>query len=304
MKKKIILAGGTGLLGSSLSDYLINKGFEIVVLSRQMPSETSSTNQIVWDGTTEGNWASELEGALAVINFTGKSINCIHSKQNKKEIWNSRVHSVRVLNQALLKLNSPPPCFIQCGAIGYYGNTDQQCNEDTQPGTGFLADLAKIWEEEFFNTSLPSTRKVLIRIGLPLSTKGGLLPPLLNLTSWYLGGSAGNGNQYLSWIHEHDLNRIFEWSLTNNSAQGIYNANAPNPVTNAQFMKTLRKLMNRPWSPPAPSFMVKLGARLFFKTEPSLALSGCYSIPNNLTSQGFEFNFPYLENALDEIINS
>ena len=302
MNKKIILAGGTGLLGSALSSHLIKKGYQIVLLSRQKGNRSKLHKQVFWDGINEGDWALELEGAFALFNFSGKSINCIHNEKNKREIAESRINSVNLLNETISKLSSPPACFIQCGALGYYGNKETKCDENTEAGFGFLADLAIKWEEEFFKTSLPKTRKVLIRIGLPLSQHGGLLQPLIKLTRFYLGGSAGSGKQYLSWIHLHDLNRIFEWAIENESTQGIYNGNAPNPVTNEQFMKTLRTELNKPWSPPAPSILVKLGARYIFQTEPSLALSGCFSVPNKLLSEGFTFNFPYLEETIKDIM--
>ena len=304
MKKRIVLAGGSGLLGMSAANFLKSRGYDISILSRGASNNDGEIKKIHWNGIDEGKWIEELNGAHSLINFTGKTINCIHNAKNKKEIVDSRINSVVALNNAIAKIDDPPISFIQCGAIGYYGNTDIPSDENTPNGNNFLASLAKNWEEEFFKKKLPNTRKVLLRIGLPLSINGGVLPPLLQLTKFYLGGKTGDGKQYLSWIDNYDLNRIFLYAIDKDNLSGIYNATSPSPVTNEEFMRTLRKVLKRPWSPPAPSLFVKIGAKYLFQTEPELALNGINSIPTKLIDSGFCFKNTDLEETLREIIKN
>lgn len=303
MNRKIVLAGGSGFLGQCTSDYLIQKGYKIIVLTRGTSSCSGVEQRVHWDGKNQGEWIADLEGADALINFSGKSIQCIHNDRNTRELLTSRLNPVRALHNALAKTNNPPSLFIQCGAIGYYGNTRNVCDESSPVGTGLLTDLAKTWEEEFFNVELPYTRKVLLRIGLPLTLKGGILPPLARITNMFLGGSAGSGKQYMSWIHINDFCRII-YRAINSDMQGVYNVTAPSPTSNADFMSSLRKVLKKPWSPPVPKPLVEFGARYFFRSEPGLIIEGTNCVPDKLLKEGFEFDFPYSDESLEDLLDS
>lgn len=301
MTKKIILAGGSGFLGNALAHYLLEQGYEVVVLSRKKASNDCGITYIYWDATTLGDWVKEVDGSHAIVNFTGKSVNCIYTRENKNEIINSRIQSVKALRNAINECEHPPQVFIQAGSLAIFGDTEQQCDENSSHGKGFSVDVCKQWEEEFFKEPLTNTRQVLYRIGFALGKNGGALEPLLKLARYNLGGTVGSGKQYISWLHIHDLNKMFVEAIENKTYKGIYNATGPNPVTNKEFMKTLRKVIGKGWSPPAPTPFVWLGAYLLMKTEPSLALTGRNCIPKKLQESGFSFDYIDLEAALKDL---
>jgi hypothetical protein len=211
------------------------------------------------------------------------------------------VNSVRAIALALEHIQNPPRVWVQAGAIGFYGDQKEAvCNEDSKNGNDALADICRQWEYAFNTANTPKTRKVLFRIGFALGSDGGALPVLAKLTKCFLGGRAGSGKQFISWIHIADLTRMFADAIEEKISEGIFNAVAPNPVTNKEFMRQLRRALNRPWSPPAPAWAVKLGARVM-KSEPSLALAGCRVAPKKLLESGFKFQFPECRGALKNL---
>jgi len=184
--------------------------------------------------------------------------------------------------------------------VGFYGDTgDRVDDENTPAGTGNLADICGAWEDAFQAVPPPAPRKVVLRIGFVLGREGGALPVLSKLARLGLGGATGSGRQYISWIHLADVVRMFITAIEEDLA-GVYNAVGPDPVTNAQFMRELRRVWHRPWSPPVPAFAVRLGARLMH-SEPDLALMSCRCRPRRLEDAGFIFNFPKLDQALAEL---
>ncbi|WP_134684782.1 TIGR01777 family oxidoreductase [Brevibacillus migulae] len=304
MAKKVILAGGSGFLGRSLAEYLLVKGYEVVIFSRGQARQENGIRYVQWDGTHVGEWVREIDGSYAVINFTGKSVNCIYTKKNREEIMRSRLDSVQVLDQAIGQCDHPPQAFVQAGSLAIFGDTTALCDEDAPHGTGFSVEVCQAWEQAFFAQELPATRKVMLRIGFVLGKHGGALEPLMKLVSLNLGGTVGSGRQYISWLHIDDCNEMFLQAMELSQMSGIYNATSPAAVTNREFMAALRKVMNKGWSPPAPAPLVWLGAYLFLQTEPSLALTGRNCVPKRLMDQGFRFQHTDLENALRELIHS
>jgi len=299
---KIILAGGSGFLGRALGRRLAAGGWEVVVLSRA-PRAGGPGREVPWDAATAGNWVMELEGAAAVVNLAGRSINCVHTPEHRREIVDSRLNAVRALAQGCARSSKPPPVWIQCSATGYYGNAgDRVCDEAQAPGTGFLAETCRAWEEAFTAAELPGVRRVVLRIGVVLDAAHGALPPLVKLTRCFLGGAAGNGRQFLSWIHREDLMDVFLAALTRPEMAGTYNACAPTPVTNTEFMRELRAVLGRPWCPPAPAFMVRFAARRFLGTEPDLALHGQRAHPVRLLAAGLAFRHPSVGMALRDLL--
>ncbi|MGO8836147.1 MAG: TIGR01777 family oxidoreductase [Limisphaerales bacterium] len=301
--KRVVLAGGSGFIGQTLARELLRQDYEVVVLTRNLRErEDDGIREVEWDGEHVGEWIQCLDGAEAVINLAGRSVNCRHTPENLREILESRVNPVRAIAGGIFHVQRPPRLWLQAGAVGFYGNRhDEWCNERTSCGPGRLAEVCRRWEETFFAANAPKTRRILFRIGVVLSRDGGALPILANYTRWFLGGAAGNGRQYLSWIHHADLVRMFQRALVfDNFLAGTYNAVAPNPETNAEFMRVLRRTLYRPWSPPVPAWLVKLSCQLT-QSEASLALDGCRCAPKRFLESGFEYKFPDLRGALEDI---
>ena len=301
-KTRIVIAGGSGFIGSALAREWLGRGGDVVVLTRSPRKRDDSVTEVEWSGAHIGEWIKYLDAAEAVINLAGKNVNCPHTPENARKLMESRVNAVRAIAMALEHVKAPPRIWVQAGAIGYYGNAEERLCDETSPnGMDALADICRQWEYAFNTALAPKTRKVLLRIGVVLGREGGALPVLARLTKWFLGGSAGNGQQFMSWIQIKDLMRIFGESIARQNLMGTFNAVAPNAVRNKDFMRELRQTLHRPWSPPAPAWAVRMGARLM-KTEPSLALAGCRVVPKRLAEAGFQFQFPELGPALKGIL--
>ncbi len=299
---RVVIAGGTGFLGQTLASALNDKGYEVVILSRN-PSHSLGQGTVVgWDGKSlAGRWPGWLEGAASVVNLAGRSVNCRYTPANRKEIDDSRVDSTRVIAEAISQCSRPPGSWIQAGSLAIYGDTaDRVCDEHTPAGTGFPVETCLKWEAAFRERGVTSTRQVLFRIGFVLKAGQGALATLEGITRLYLGGRAGPGRQFISWIHHHDLNRMFLAAIEGEDLSGTYNATGPSPVDNNEFMRELRRALGRPWAPPTPSWAVHLGA-FFMRTEASLALTGRRCLPARLQESGFRFQFADLRAALGEI---
>ena len=301
MKPRIILAGGSGFVGQSLSPFLVSRNCEVIVLTRAESDHRGAVRNAHWDGKTPGDWIQFVNDASAVVNLTGRSINCRHTPENRREIIYSRVDSVRVQGRAIGQCAQPPKVFVQIAGIGIYGDKGERiCDETTAPGDDFVTEVCQKWEAAFDSVDAPKTRKVLLRLGVVLGPNGGFLGLLGRLTRWFLGGQVGSGRQYISWIHITDLARMVLASIENPELSGIFNATAPNPVTNAEFMRELRRALHRPWSPPVPEFAARIGSWLM-GTEASLALVSQCCVPKRFLEKNFEFKFPTLREALADI---
>lgn len=299
--KRIILAGGSGFLGSALAKKFYTERSEVIVLTRHPRGHSDGVKEVGWDGKTVGEWAQFIDGADAVINLAGKNINCVFTPENRRLIIESRVQAVRAIVAAIRRAAKSPGVLVQASAIGFYGDTGAVAAEETTPsGAGFLAEACRAWEAALDPGVLPATRCVTLRIGVVLDRTGGALLPLTRLARWFLGGAAGDGRQFTSWIHLEDLCAIVCAALANEKWRGVFNAVAPNPVTNAEFMRELRCAVRRPWSPPTPAFALRLLAPLF-GTDPTLALESQRVLPQRLLASGFQFQFPELGAALREI---
>jgi hypothetical protein len=297
--KRIVIAGGSGFIGTAIAQELLKRGYEVVVLTRTPRERGDGIKEVEWDGVHLGEWLQFLDGAEAVVNLAGRSINCRHTPENLREIIASRVNSVNALAAALGQVNTPPRVWVQASAVGFYGDTKENlCDENSSVGNDPLAGICRQWEAAFAASNLTKTRKITLRIGFVLGRNGGALPVLARLTKLFLGGAVGNGRQFISWIHLADLVRMFVAAVGQENLVGTFNAVAPNPVTNAEFMRELRRVQHRPWSPPAPVFAVKIGSRLL-GSEASLALVGQRCAPEKFLAAGFEFQFSRLRAALE-----
>jgi uncharacterized protein (TIGR01777 family) len=243
----------------------------------------------------------ELEGATAVVNLTGKNVNCRYTAGALAEINESREESVKVIGEAIRACRFPPAVWVQAGSLAIYGDGGARiCDESTPHGEGIPVDTCLKWEGAFDAEKTPHTRKVLYRISFVLGNGGGALRMLTALTKCFLGGAIGNGRQYISWLHVEDMNRLWQRAIEDERMNGVYNATAPTAVTNAEFMTVLRGTLHRPWSPPLPAFLVPIGC-FFLRTEPVLALTGRRGIPARLTQEGFEFHHTELTEALHDL---
>lgn len=300
-QRRIILAGGSGLLGQHLATHFKMAGWDVVVLSRRNNRNGSPARTVQWDGKTSGPWISELEGATALVNLTGKNVNCRYTPENRREIMESRVDSVRVLGQSLARLNCPPPVWLQASSLAIYGDAgDRVCDEEMPHGNGFGAEVCRAWEAEFAAASPPSIRGVVLRIGFVLAREGGALVPLERLTRCFLGGTIGDGRQWISWIHVLDTIRSIGFLIDRTDQAGIFNLTGPEPVTNRALMRQMRETIGRPWSPPAPRWALHLGAWAM-RSEPELALTGRRCIPHRLQAAGFHFVHQHLPGALSSL---
>jgi hypothetical protein len=303
---QVVIAGGSGFVGISLASYLCSKGASVVILSRNPPKVAGAWRVVAWDARTVGNWLNELDGAAGLVNLVGRTVDCMKTPDHKDEILRSRVEATRVLGEALRQIDQPPPVWVQMSTAHIYGDPpDMLCNEDSPIGVGFAPIVGRAWEEAFAQSALPSQRKVILRtsfvIGNDRGAGGGAMSRLKKLVRFGLGGAVGSGKQGISWIHETDMNRLFERSLTDSRAEGIYIATAPNPVSQREFMRELRRAMRMPIGLPSTAWMVRLAAPLLLRTDPELAIYGRYLVSRRLREENFEFTFPQLPAALADL---
>jgi uncharacterized protein (TIGR01777 family) len=299
--RRVVLAGGSGFLGRALAKELILRNYEVVVLTRSPRKQTDGIKDVLWDGKNSSEWIQMLDGAEAVVNLAGRNIKCRYTPENLRELTSSRVNSVLAIAAEIGRVARPPRVWVQAGAIGFYGDAkDSWCDENSPAGSDTLSGICQPWEAVFNSAPAPWTRRAMLRIGFVLGRDGGALPVLAGLAKWFLGGTAGNGGQFISWIHVGDLIWMFIEAIERNELTGTFNAVGPNPVTNREFMRELRRALHRPWSPPAPEWVVKRGARLM-GAEPSLALAGCRVAPKRFLEAGFKFQFPELPGALKNL---
>ncbi|WP_417386611.1 TIGR01777 family oxidoreductase [Gimesia sp.] len=299
---RIVIAGGSGFLGLNLAQYLTELDYEVVLLSRNEPQRQGAWRFVRWDARSVREWCRELEGATAIVNLAGRTVDCIKTPDHCDEILRSRVEATEVLGKAVRKISSPPPVWVQMSTAHRYGDPPEcVCDEDAAFGYGLAPFVAQEWEAAYSRAVLPEMRQVILRTSFVVGRNGGALSRLSKLVRWGLGGTVGSGQQGMSWIHELDMNRLFFRAIIDDSMQGAYLATAPEPVSNAEFMRALRKALKRPIGLPAASWMVRIGAPLLMKTDPELALYGRYCVSRRLREEEFEFSFPDLESALQNI---
>lgn len=305
---RIIIAGGSGFLGVSLAQHLANLGCQVVIISRHPPRVAGPWRHAHWDARSLGDWARELDGAAGLVNLTGRSVDCIKTPDHQDEILRSRVEATRVLGAAVRAIPSPPPVWVLMSTAHIYGDPpDAICDEDSPFGVGLAPLVGQAWEAAFRESVLPSQRGVVLRtsfvIGRDRGAGGGALSRLRTLVRFGLGGTVGSGRQGMSWLHEVDMNRLFERALMDGTMRGTYVASAPNPLPQREFMRELRRVMRMPIGLPAAAWMVRLGAPLLMRTDPELALFGRYVVSKRLRADGFEFGFPTLGPALDDLLS-
>ena len=301
---KIVIPGGSGQVGTLLARSFHEEGHEVVVLSRS-PGE-APWRVAAWN-------AGEIDGSDVVINLAGRSVNCRYNARNRREILESRVDSTWTVGQAIARSARPPKVWLQAGTATIYAHRFDAPNDEatgiidgSQPGVPekwrFSVDVARAWERALADAPTPRTRKVMLRAAMVMSPDpGGVFDILLGLVRRGLGGKAGDGRQYISWIHEVDFVRIVRWLIGREDLEGPINLTTPNPLPNAEFMKVLREAWGTPIGLPATRPMLEVGG-LLLKTESELILKSRRVIPGRLLESGFRFQFPTWRGAASDLV--
>ncbi|UMQ43464.1 TIGR01777 family oxidoreductase [Chryseobacterium sp. Y16C] len=296
---KIIIAAGTGFLGKNLEKYFSEKGHQIYILTRNPKRE----NEIFWSAKTSGGWKNLLENSDVLINLTGKSVDCRYTEKNKKEIYDSRIESTKVLQQAIDQCINKPKVWLNASSATIYIHSETHLNTEENGiiGDDFSMNICKSWEKEFFKVKTENVRKVALRTSIVLGNNGGAFPKLKTITKLGLGGKQGRGNQNVSWIHIDDFCRAIEYIINNENIVGEINITAPNPLSNKEFMRKLRKEIKIPFGLNAPVWQLEI-ASIFLKTETELILKSRNVYPEKLIQNDFQFQFSTIEKAFRSLV--
>jgi uncharacterized protein len=294
MKKKVILAGGTGFIGQYFEKQFIELGYDVKHISRQPQHISWNNKAAIMDA---------LEDGELLINLAGKSVNCRYNETNKKEIMNSRLETTNILGESVLSCKNPPQLWINSSTATIYRHAEDHpmTEANGEIGSGFSVDVATNWEKTFFSFSLPKTRQIALRIAIVLGKDGGVMTPYMNLVRYGLGGVQGSGNQMFSWVHVEDLFRIVLFLNNREDLTGTFNCSAPDPVSNREFMEKMRKAMNMPIGLPAPKWLLEIGSVLI-RTETELVLKSRWVLPERLEKEGYKFAFDTLDKTLRDIL--
>ncbi|MFC7347857.1 TIGR01777 family oxidoreductase [Chryseobacterium zhengzhouense] len=296
---KIIIAAGTGFLGKNLEKYFSEKRHLIYILTRNPKRE----NEIFWNGKNLGEWKNWIENSDVLINLAGKSVDCRYTEKNKKEIYDSRIESTKVLQQAIDECIDKPKVWLNASSATIYIHSETHLNTEENGiiGDDFSMNICKSWEKEFFKVKTENVRKVALRTSIVLGNNGGAFPKLKTITRLGLGGKQGRGNQNVSWIHIDDFCRAVEFIIDNENISGEINVTAPNPLSNEDFMRKLRKEMKIPLGLNAPVWQLEI-ASIFLNTETELLLKSRNVYPEKLMKSGFEFTYSNIESAFNDLI--
>jgi hypothetical protein len=307
---KIVIPGGSGQVGTVLARAFHRDGHEVVVLSRRPRVEPWRV--VEWDGRTQGRWRDEIDGCDAVINLAGRSVNCRYNATNRAEILESRVTSTRAVGEAIAQAVRAPRVWLQASTATIYahrydGPNDEATgllggHEANAPSTWtFSIDVATAWERTFDEMATNRTRKIALRSAMTMSPDpGGVFDALLGLARHGLGGTIGDGRQFVSWIHHEDFVAVIRWLIGHEHVDGIVNVAAPNPLPNAAFMRFLREAAGVPMGLSTAKWMLEIGA-VFMRTETELVLKSRRVVPARLLDEGFEFRFPAWREAARDL---
>ena len=300
-RKKIVIAAANGFIGRHLT-WMLSREYHVVALVRHDASIEGAAEYAIWDGKNVDQWVNALEDSYAVINLSGKSVDCRFTEKNKKAILNSRVDSTRAISEAISKCERPPSVWLNASGVSLYPEsfTNPTDEKTTERDDDFLAEVSEKWEEALFS-DVSEVRKVAMRTTIVLGSNGGTYPTLRRLTKFLLGGKQGSGKQMFSWIHIDDYCRIVEQLLLGNEEiSGPVNMVAPEVVSNKELMKELRKQLGVPFGIPAPAFAVKIGG-FIIGTEASLVLKSSCVASVVLKENDFQFRYPTLSSAIENI---
>ena len=307
---KVVIPGGSGHVGTVLARAMHGHGHQVTVLSRRPQSAPWRT--LSWDGTTLGRWAQELDGCDVVINLTGRNVNCRYTPARRQQILESRVNSTRVVGEASAQARRPPRVWLQASTATIYAHRYDAPNDEftgllggSEPGFPsswkFSIDVARAWEQALDEAVTPGTRKVALRSAMTMSPDAeGIFDTLLTLVRRGLGGAAGDGRQFMSWIHDEDFIRAIYWLIDHEELAGPVIVAAPNPVPNEEFMRTLRDAAGTCVGLPTTRWMLEVGA-VFLQTETELILKSRRVVPGRLLQSGFSFDYPMWDAAARDL---
>jgi uncharacterized protein len=312
---RIVMPGGSGQIGRLLARFFQEHGHTVTVLTRS--PYTAPWPTVHWDGKRAGPWIELLEGADVCLNLSGRSINCRATARNRRELYNSRIGPTRLLNHVIAGLSQPPRVWLNASTATIYrhaldrpmdeageigGNENISARRRAPSKWNWTVELVRDWEAAFFDPPAPRTRKIALRTSLVFSPQpGGIFAVLSNLVRFGLGGTQGDGRQYVSWMHEADFAGAIKFLIEHETLDGPVNLAAPNPLPNREFMAALREAWNIPNGLPAPAWVIAIGA-LLLRTEPELVLKSRRVIPGKLLDAGFHFQFPDWAPAAEDLV--
>src|ERR1700733_352980 len=311
MTMKIVIPGGTGQVGTLLARAFHRDGHEVTVWGRQ-PSMSAPWRVEQWNPAEISGWAHKLEGIDVLVNLAGRSVNCRYTAENRRQIMESRVGSVRALGKAIAGLKRPPRIWLQASTATIYAHTYTAAHDEAsgiigglEPGAPaswrFSIEVASAWEKALDEASTPATRKIKLRSAVVMNPdRGSIFDTLLGLVRRGLGGASGDGRQYVSWIHETDFVNAVYFLLEREAMNGVVNLSSPNPLPNREFMSQLRQAWGTKVGLPATKWMLEIGAALM-GTESELVLKSRRVIPGRLLKEGFQFAYPEWEGAAREL---
>ncbi|WP_105968626.1 TIGR01777 family oxidoreductase [Streptomyces geranii] len=306
---KVVIPGGTGQVGAILNRALTGAGHEVTVLTRR----PARAGEVGWDGETLGDWVKEIDGSDVVINLAGRSVSCRYTPANLRAMMDSRVHSARVVGEAIAGAARPPRLWLQMSTATVYAHRFDAPNDEAtgvvggaEPGVpdywAYSVEIAKAWERAQEQASTPATRKVALRTAMVMSPdRGGVLDVLLRLARLGLGGPVAGGAQYVSWIHDQDFVRAIDFLTTRENLTGPVNLASPDPVPQREFMRALRGAWGVPLGLPATRWMAELGA-FALRSDTELLLKSRRVVPGRLLDAGFAFEHGEWTGAAVELV--
>jgi len=304
MNPIIVIFGANGFLGRYLCRHFARNGKEVVAIARSREGWSGDGMFLEWDGKTLGPWALALEGAEAVINLAGRSVNCRYTAKNRQDIIDSRVNSTRVIGEAIAVCKQPPKTWLNASTATWYRHAEDKPQNDWlgEPGEGFSCEVAQAWEDAFFGAKVPAvTRKLALRIGMVLANEEATVYDVLRkLTAWGLGGPMGSGNQRISWIHMEDFLRAMDFAINDPFLDGTINVTAPEFPTNREWMQTFREAVGMPLGLPANEWMLKIGAH-FMHTETELVTKSRWADSVRLRDAGFRWRWARAVDAIADL---
>jgi uncharacterized protein (TIGR01777 family) len=301
MNPVIVIFGANGFLGRYLTRHFARNGKEVVAIARSREGWSGDGMFLEWDGKTLGPWALALEGAEAVINLAGRSVNCRYTPENRREIIESRVAATRIVGEAINACKVPPKIWLNSSTATWYRHAEDKPQDDWlgERGEGFSCEVAQAWEDAFFGAKVPAvTRKVALRIGMVLANEPATVYDVLRkLTARGLGGAMGGGTQRLSWIHMEDFLRAVDFVINDPFLDGAVNVTAPEHPTNREWMRIFRETVGMPFGLPASRWMLEIGARLM-GTETELVLKSRWADSLRLRDAGFRWRWSLAAGAV------
>jgi len=302
-KERVVVAGGSGFVGQCLARELLSRGYEVVVLTRRRDVPLPFGRPVLWDGcSVDETWVRELEGARALVNLAGESVSRRPSEEGRRRILSSRVEPTLALGEGLRLVYRVPEVWVQAGSLAIYGNPgDRICDESARVPDRFPADVCVAWEEALGQAVRSEMRWAILRIGFVLGQGGGALPVLSRLVRCGFGKRFGDGRQWISWIHSEDMVRLFVEAIENPAIEGAFNATGLQPLPNAEFLETLRRVSGASFALPLPAAGVRLAAAMA-GSDPGLLLEGRRALPVKIHGLGFRFRYHELEEALASLL--